>query len=326
MAVAINSELANIPSVALTEQAGDLAAPSAGYAQLYVKAGLLYVRNAAGIFVPLYNPMTTPADLIVGAASGAPARLGKGDDGQVLTVDPSTHLLVWATPVAGSVATDAIWNTAGDLAVGSGANTAANLAKGSDSQVLSVDPGDHVVKWMDPTGGQAGALTRIAQTVVAGSPAAYIEFTAIPATYEELMITFQGRSNDATSELVLRMRLNSDSGSNYDQILTVAAAGTITASQAHSATAWQVGWVPGTTRPANYPSSLRLYLPGYARTVFNKTFHSECYILVGTSDTSNYRLSGSGSWANTSAISTVRLYPAAGSFIVDSIATLYGIA
>lgn len=49
----------------------------------------------------LTNPMTTAEDLIVGGASGAPTRLAKGSDGQVLTVDPTTHALVWATPVAG---------------------------------------------------------------------------------------------------------------------------------------------------------------------------------------------------------------------------------
>ena len=46
------------------------------------------------------NPMTTAADLIVGGAAGVPTRLGKGADGQVLTVDPATHLLTWATPAA----------------------------------------------------------------------------------------------------------------------------------------------------------------------------------------------------------------------------------
>lgn len=48
------------------------------------------------------NPMTTSQDLIVGGANGVPTRLGKGADGQVLTVDPATHLLVWAPPSAGS--------------------------------------------------------------------------------------------------------------------------------------------------------------------------------------------------------------------------------
>jgi len=152
--VQINSETANIPSVAFTEQGSDIAAPSAGYAQAYVKSGIFYVRNSSGIWTPMANPMTTQDDVIVGGASGVPGRLAKGTDGQVLTVDPSTHHLLWATPAsAGSVATDAIWDAAGDLAVGSGSNAAAKLSKGSDGQVLSVDPSDHAVKWMSGGGG-----------------------------------------------------------------------------------------------------------------------------------------------------------------------------
>jgi hypothetical protein len=47
------------------------------------------------------NPMTTLDDLIVGGASGAPTRLAKGADSQVLTVDPVTHHLAWSTPTGG---------------------------------------------------------------------------------------------------------------------------------------------------------------------------------------------------------------------------------
>lgn len=47
----------------------------------------------------------------------------------------------WATPSAGSVATDAIWDAAGDLAVGSGADTAAKLTKGADGTALRVVSG-----------------------------------------------------------------------------------------------------------------------------------------------------------------------------------------
>jgi hypothetical protein len=47
------------------------------------------------------NPLTTQDDLWVGGSSGAPGRLAKGSDGQVLTVDPTTHHLIWATPSGG---------------------------------------------------------------------------------------------------------------------------------------------------------------------------------------------------------------------------------
>lgn len=77
----------------------------------------------------MVNPMTTLNDLIVGGASGAPARMAKGADGQVLTVDPTTHNLVWATPGGGSgtvtsVAVTAepvgIFNVAGSPVTGAG--------------------------------------------------------------------------------------------------------------------------------------------------------------------------------------------------------------
>jgi hypothetical protein len=46
---------------------------------------------------------------------------------------------------AGDVATDAIWDAAGDLAVGSGANTAGRLAKGNEGDVLTISGGN--VAW-----------------------------------------------------------------------------------------------------------------------------------------------------------------------------------
>lgn len=66
------------------------------------KAGAWTNRTLAQLSTDLaLNPMTTQDDLIVGGVSGAPARLAKGADGQVLTVDPTTHHLVWATPSGG---------------------------------------------------------------------------------------------------------------------------------------------------------------------------------------------------------------------------------
>jgi hypothetical protein len=61
-------------------------------------------------------------------------------DGEVLTYQSG----VWinAAPTGGgSVATDAIWDAAGDLAVGSGANTAAKLSLGSALQYIRVNAG-----------------------------------------------------------------------------------------------------------------------------------------------------------------------------------------
>lgn len=49
----------------------------------------------------MISPMTTQDDIIVGGTGGTAARLAKGSDGQVLTIDPTSHHLVWQTPSGG---------------------------------------------------------------------------------------------------------------------------------------------------------------------------------------------------------------------------------
>ena len=51
-----------------------------------------------------------------------------------------------------TVATDTIWDAAGDLAVGTGANTAARLAIGSALYVLRVNAGATALEWAAPAG------------------------------------------------------------------------------------------------------------------------------------------------------------------------------
>lgn len=58
---------------------------------------------AAAVAGAISNPMSAPADLIVGGVGGVPARLAKGSDGQVLSVNPTTHLLAWLTLTGGVV-------------------------------------------------------------------------------------------------------------------------------------------------------------------------------------------------------------------------------
>lgn len=99
------------------------------------------------------NPMTTQDDVIVGGASGTPGRLAKGSDGQVLTVDPTTHHLVWATPSAGF---SNPMTTKGDLIVGDTGGAAIRKAVGSDGQVLTADAASTGgTKWAAAAGGSS---------------------------------------------------------------------------------------------------------------------------------------------------------------------------
>jgi len=87
-------------------------------------------------------------DLAVGSGANTAARLAVGNEGDVLSV--VSGAVAWAAPTgggggSGSVATDTLWDAAGDLAIGTGANTAARLAKGSSGTFLKA--GASTVSW-----------------------------------------------------------------------------------------------------------------------------------------------------------------------------------
>ena len=99
-------------------------------------------------------------DLAVGTAADLATRLAVGTvDGQVLTVDAAEPTgLKWAAASAGSVATDAIWDAAGDLVYGTASDAATRLAIGTVGQVLTVSSGT-LPAWEDATPGSGAVAT-----------------------------------------------------------------------------------------------------------------------------------------------------------------------
>ena len=80
------------------------------------------------------NPMTTAQDVIVGGASGTPARLGVGANTQVLTV--TGGVVGWAAPVSGGMTNP--MTTLGDVITGATAGAPQRLGVGTTDQVLRV--------------------------------------------------------------------------------------------------------------------------------------------------------------------------------------------
>lgn len=114
-------------------------------------AGNQVVWNANGFYVPappaagMANPMTGVGDVIVGAASGAPARLGVGTTNQVLTVVGGTPS--WQTPASGGMANP--MTSPEDLIKGGSAGLPTRVAVGTNGQVLTVTSG--ALGWATPT-------------------------------------------------------------------------------------------------------------------------------------------------------------------------------
>jgi hypothetical protein len=166
------------------------------------------------------NPMTTAADLIVGGTSGAPARLGKGSDGQVLTVDPSTHLLVWATPSSGFADPT---TTKGDLIVHGTSTT--RLGVGSDTQVLTADSTQTLgVKWATPSSGFANPMTTAGDIIVGGTGGAAGRLAEVQDSVLTTAHTGSPAWTPQPSELYASILTNAtstgDAGNRADHFLT----------------------------------------------------------------------------------------------------------
>lgn len=185
----------------------------------------------------LSNPMTTQDDIIVGGAAGAADRLGKGSDGQVLTVDPSTHHLVWATPAGGGAPTTtpyvttasdaglsaevAIPGLAGDLCrkgVINAAGTAAATSQEWDSATTGLT-------WAITTPGAVDANTTIpshlyARTTAAANHWGYIGFTPGSSDFDVIMGGFEMAFDAGPSTAIYAgMMVGDTAGANGVMIL-----------------------------------------------------------------------------------------------------------
>jgi hypothetical protein len=116
------------------------------------------------------------------------------DTDEKLKMIDHASLVTDFTPGGGSVATDAIWDAAGDLAVGSGANTAAVLTKGADNTVLTIDPASHAPAWVAPSGAMGAwtaytpALTGSTTNPTLGSSTLIGQYKMLDATTMALSI------------------------------------------------------------------------------------------------------------------------------------------
>jgi hypothetical protein len=262
------------------------------------------------------NPMTTQDDLIVGGASGTPARLAKGSDGQVLTVDPTTHHLVWATPGAGS----SPLTTKGDLY---GHTTVdARVPVGTDGDVLTADSGAALgVSWQAPSGGGgSGDWVRIASLIPTGTNA---DFTSIPATYRHLRIVWIAQGTDAATQ-VISLQFNADTGSNYDYFRQFSNSGGYTAANdGNGVTSAECG-VATKTGLTGYVCQGEIMVNCYRDTTFYKSFKASTAYIEAASAGNMYRHDSAGWWRNTGAINEIKLTLAAGNFASGSRFDLYG--
>jgi hypothetical protein len=168
----------------------------------------------------------------------------------------------------------------------------------------------------------ADTFIKIATVTVGGGGSATIDFTSIPSTYTDLMVYLSGRSTGADNSRFVRIRFNSDSGSNYTN-KRVRGDGSTASSAGETSDTSGFTVMSGGNNTASTFGSTSIYIPNYAGTT-NKSFSTDA--VTENNATGAEAMLFAEIWNNTSAISSITLTPSANNFAQYSTATLYGIS
>lgn len=172
--------------------------------------------------------------------------------------------------------------------------------------------------------GSSGAVTLISRTVVGAGGAANVDLTGIPATFENLEVVVVARDDAVVTNHSLLVRLNNDSGANYNWQRSGSFDGNNgNNSEGVGQTSATVGDVLGASAPAGAASTTRMILAGYARTVFNKTIQAFSGGHYGVGQSLFYQMFNE--WASTAAVNRITITPTSGNFVQGTVVTLFGI-
>jgi hypothetical protein len=160
--------------------------------------------------------------------------------------------------------------------------------------------------------------------VTLSATASSITFSGIPSGYKHLQIRISAQTNRASGLSDCQIQLNGDTGSNYSWHSLVGS-GSAASASAGTSTAFMVlgsNSIPSSGSQANIYNGLVIDVLDYANTNKYKTLRG-----LGGDDAngSGYVSLNSGSWRNTSAITSIVIYPDTGSMNTYSSFALYGV-
>ena len=148
-------------------------------------------------------------------------------------------------------------------------------------------------------------------TTTLGASASSVTFSSISGSYRDLVLIFNGSTS--TSDQYL-LRLNGDTGSNYSWVQMGGDSGG-TFSSSTTTTGIRVGYFATSTAEDNFQISVM----DYSATDKHKT------ALVRTNSNAAAVRAIAGRWANTSAVTSLTIVLASGSFDAGATFSLYGI-
>jgi hypothetical protein len=201
----------------------------------------------------------------------------------------------------------------GDLITATAADTPARLAVGANDTVLIADSTTATgLKWGTAA---AGGMTLISTTTLTG---ASITLSSIPQTYNSLYLVIRNTIT-ASDQQPLRFRFNADASANRHGLANSIQSGSFTAFNATSVTT-------STDNDNATATSLTIInVPDYTNTTTWKFFQTSTFASspVDTAEF-GYITARLGGYNQTSAISSIELFPNSGNFTSGTV-LLYGV-
>jgi hypothetical protein len=133
------------------------------------------------------------------------------------------------------------------------------------------------------------------------------------------------RYDAAATSTGLRLRLNNDSGSNYDNMAMYASGSTVSALEELATTSIRVsGALPGASAPANVFGGHETLIANYGNAVNQKTVTSSSSGKRGTATGDLFVERTSSFWRSNSAINRIAVLAVSGNLVAGTRVTIYG--
>lgn len=158
-----------------------------------------------------------------------------------------------------------------------------------------------------------------------GATASEILFSDISQEFTNLRLVCYLRCNNASSSATINMQWNGDTGSNYDYQLIQGFGSSVGAGEGFTNDRIPFGDAPAGSAGANLFSTSFVEIPHYANTLYNKSCAIQNALKYGTSSGNMFTQMVGGFWRNGAAITSIRIFPAAGSWVSGCRVTLYGV-
>lgn len=197
------------------------------------------------------------------------------------------------------------------------------LAPGTAGQFLKSNGPGADPSWASGGGGGGGALAVIEDWVATGGET-FKTFSSVPATYLDLFLTVNARTAVVYADITIR--LNGDTGNNYDTQRTYAAGATTTSDFMNAQNSFTPMCATGgsATTIANAVGSISAEFFDYTNISFAKSMLWSGLQPGVSGDPNFYNMRGNGRWRSTAAINSLTVLLSADAFAAGSRIVLYG--